>query len=102
MTWFNIVKEEVTLYIGIDCEPGPIRPDDILETLMAGINIAGVNLNAEPTAKWFGAWKWTWLVEREDYKKHEAEIKSRLNQLFNNGYIRGAEWGILEDDETGV
>lgn len=102
MSWFNIVKEEVTLYIGIDCKPGPIRPDKILEVLMAGIDIVGLNVNDEPISTWFGAWKWHWLIERSDFKQHESEIGRRIKELYNDGYIRGAEWGILEDDETGV
>jgi hypothetical protein len=102
MSWFNIVKDEVTLYIGIDCKPGPIRPDAVLKVLIAGINITGLNIEDEPESKWFGAWKWTWLIERRDYKQHKVEINRRLKELYDSGHIRGAEWGILEDEETGV
>jgi len=102
MTWFNIIKEEVALYMGIDCEPGIIRPDDVLRVLLTGINIPGINIEDEPESKFFGAWKWKWLVDRDTYKRHESDIKERIEELHNVGMLRGAEWGLVGDEESGV
>jgi len=81
--------EQLDQIIEIDCPPGAIRPDAVLETILEGTGIEPVP--AEST--WFGNWTFNFNhVPKEIYEKARPIIKERLTKFYNKGVIRYASW----------
>lgn len=77
--------------IELDCEPGGIRPGDLLPGVIEGL---GLTLNAKkPNMTMFG--EWTWVIpedQEEQYKKVQATVKERVEALYHAGQIRYGSW----------
>lgn len=91
--------KETTLYFGIDCEPGTPRPDTHAKVVFDRLGIEPV----EPYNKFFGAWEWNVPCTREQYDSlfaGEAKwMKATMNNLYESGRIRGAQWNFIGGDE---
>jgi hypothetical protein len=85
-----------TLEIGIDCEPGSIRPEAYISSVVKPLNIKEI---PETSSRFFGAWIWHFKVDEDKYEEVKEEIRNIIRGLNSSGMIRGAQWGILEDDD---
>lgn len=75
--------------IGIDCAPATPRPDTYIETVA---KMFGVTNIPDPESKAFGAWTWRFNgVPEEVWLSIKVEVKGYFENLYSNGYIRGAE-----------
>lgn len=75
--------------IELDTPPGPIRPDDLLPSVIEGLGIKPVG---EPF-KWFGNWTFEFDVPRDEWvEKYQPIIKERVKELYEKGVIRYGSW----------
>ncbi len=76
--------------IELDCQPGYIRPGDLLPKVLEG---TGIVLPAMPNSMAFGNWLWDIPEDQVKlYLKHRELIKSRFQALYNTGQIRYGSW----------
>lgn len=80
--------------IELDCPPGGIRPDDLIEGILKGMGLEVLDFE-DSGVPFFGAKNWI-LKEKsgkdELYTEKKPEIKRRVVQLYNDGYIRYGSW----------
>ena len=94
MTWFDLVKEEINVYVGIDSPPGQSRPDEYIGYVMEGL-VPEAEIG-ETVSRFFGAWIWHFTVEESAWEKHRPIIKERMVSLVEGPEnVRGGKWGRL-------
>lgn len=86
------------IYFGIDCAPGAIRPDTFAKKVFEYLGLP----YQEPDSMLMGAWNWR--IWSEDYNKEYIEefkhwMKQSMDKLYEDGYIRGAEWGPIDEED---
>ena len=88
-----------TLYIGIDCAPGALRPDAFIEN---AIKVFDLTAAPEPSSKFFGAWTWHIPCDltEEGYREKENKLRAYMDDLCTKGLIRGAMWDFFPYTEN--
>jgi hypothetical protein len=75
--------------IVLDCEPGIVRPGDLLPGILEGTGIEPV----EASSKLFGAWTFNFdHVEKSVWETNKQTFEKRIKQIFDQGLIRYASW----------
>jgi hypothetical protein len=75
--------------IEIDCPPGPRRPGDFIDWVIAG---TGLEWKA-PKSMFFGNWKWDYNdVPEEEYNKIRPLLRLRIISLHHRRLIRYGSW----------
>jgi len=92
-----------THYIIIDCKPGSIRPNNVLEMVLHDDtkndtkNVLTID-DFLLKAKTFGEFKYNILKEKEQlFEDNLPKIVDALKGLYNCGIIRYAEWSPNDD-----
>lgn len=79
--------------IELDCPPGGIRPNDLIEGVLEG---SGLTVADFDTSKpFFGEQVWTLKDDEskaELFKTAKPMFKERITALYNEGYIRYGTW----------
>ncbi len=92
MTWFDLVKERITVKVGIDSPPGESRPDAYIGYVMDGL-VSEAEIG-ETVSRSFGAWEWHFEVEESAWERHKPIIKTRMDSLVEGPEnVRGGMWG---------
>ncbi len=74
--------------IDLDCPPGSIRPNDLIEGVLAG-----TGLTTSPVSTFFGAACYSFDVDREVWVTTiQPVIKPRIEALYHSGVIRYGSW----------
>jgi hypothetical protein len=95
-----------THFLIIDCDPGPIRPDTILKTILQDINKDDFEeedglmfddaLNEDDftlISSSFGEWKFGVYKDKEQlFEANLSKMTDLLTNLYNSRQIRFAEW----------
>lgn len=83
-----------THYIVLDCAPGPIRPNKILEILLGQLIDANITINDFIKVSSFcGEWKFNLIKSKEkEFEKNINQIVRILETLYHSKYIRYAEY----------
>lgn len=84
------------LKLGIDCEPGTPRPELYARTVFTKLETAYI----EPYSKLFGAWEWLIPCTKEQWEATLPWLKPHLQELYEQGRIRGAMWEFIEEEDT--
>ena len=75
--------------IELDCEPGALRPGDLLPGVIKG---TGLPIR-EPVSKFFGNWVWDYSdIPVKKWTKAQPVVKERITALFGDGMIRYGSW----------
>jgi hypothetical protein len=84
-----------THYLSIDCAPGSLRPNKILDIILQQLtNSSLLSEHFIKITSFFGEWKYMLVKEKEEeYKKHMKRVMEILESLYHSGYIRYAEIG---------
>ena len=94
-----------THYLVIDCAPGPLRPDNVLKTIIRddepdfeeedallyddSISFDDFTL----VSSGFGEWKYAVYKDKESlFELNQPKIVDHLKNLYNSAQIRYAEW----------
>lgn len=80
--------------IELDCPPGGIRPDDLIEGLLESTGLTLKDFRDSGTP-FFGAKHWLLQAEagKDDlYTEKRDLIKERVTALYNQGFIRHGSW----------
>lgn len=88
-------KETEEFYIGIDCAPGTPRPDQYIQKLCDIVHAKEVT---SPYSKSFGAWSWKVLIPKGMFAIKKKEFKKQADELYTKGRIRGAVWGLVNEE----
>jgi hypothetical protein len=93
--------------IEIDCEPGPIRPDNVLKMIIKDTFINFEDFEIQ--SKLFGNWTWNLdnklkviineknisiMTTHSLYKKYYDDIKNKIILLYDSGMIRYSSTSI--------
>lgn len=85
------------IYFGIDCAPGSIRPSTYAERVFEKLRVDPI----EAYSKLFGAWEWEVDVDDNfDYESFKIWMKTEMDELYNTGRIRGAQWDKVEGEKS--
>jgi hypothetical protein len=84
-----------THYLSIDCAPGSIRPNKILEIILQQLTNNELTINDfVKVSTFFGEWKFMLVKSKEEeYEKQMKRISEILQSLYESNYIRYAELG---------
>jgi hypothetical protein len=84
-----------THYLSIDCAPGSIRPNKILEIILQQLTNNKLTSNDfVKVSTFFGEWKFMLVQSKEEeYEKQMKRISEILQSLYESNYIRYAELG---------
>jgi hypothetical protein len=75
--------------IELDCPPGPPRPGDLIEDVIAGTGLP----SRDPANRFFGNWTWDYTdVPEEVFLLAKPVLKERIENLFHRGVIRWGSW----------
>ena len=75
--------------IELDCAPGGIRPGDLIEGVVQGLDLT----IPETSMRFFGNWKWEFPdVSDERWQEIQPTIKERVSALYARGVIRYGSW----------
>ena len=89
---YKMSKISEDFFIVIGCAPGIIRPNNILENILAKYNDLLIT-DFEITSKNFGDWTFHIKEDKEEiFNKYLSEIIEKLQELYNKNTIRYAEW----------
>jgi len=76
--------------IELDCPPGYPRPGDLIEDVVAGLNLGPV---PDTCSRFFGCWKWMFQhIPEEQWKAAQPTLKERIKKLYDSGVIRYGSW----------
>lgn len=78
--------------IELDCRPGPVRPGDLIESVVKGTALDGKLLSNNPNMMLMGNWTWEFELTEEEYASIRFTIKERITILFASGLIRYGSW----------
>lgn len=97
-----------THFLIIDCDPGPIRPDNILKMILQDINKDDLDFEEEDALMFddglnendfvlisssFGEWKFGVYKDKEQiFEANLPKMVDLLTNLYNSRQIRFAEW----------
>lgn len=80
-----------TYEIILDCPPGPYRPDDALKDILINLPLSIDDFTI--LGKCFGSWTFELKKEKNIiYEQNKTEIVKRIEETYNSGKIRYAEW----------
>ena len=75
--------------IVLDCPPGRLRPDDLLEMALRDTGLTTV----EASTKLFGEWTFDFAhVPAEQWSACRPTLEANITRLFREGYIRYGSW----------
>ncbi len=75
--------------IELDCEPFKVRPGDLINDVLHGLDIP----TTEATTKMFGSWVWHFSeVPVEVWNKALPLLEERIRNLYYTGMIRYCRW----------
>lgn len=75
----------------LDCVPGPIRPNIILDNILKNTSLTSNDFILESTI--FGQWTFRLIGDKEQlYQDNLDIIVSEINKAYKSGQIRYAEW----------
>lgn len=79
------------IYIILDCPPGAIRPDNVLENILASTQLEPIDFNI--VDKCFGAWTFELNEDKKEiYEDCKDLIITKIKDVYKDGLIRYAEW----------
>lgn len=79
------------IQIILDCYPGVIRPNNVLENILESTQLSISDFNV--VSKFFGAWTFELAEDKQEiFKNYENLIISKITDVYNKGLIRYAEW----------
>jgi hypothetical protein len=83
-----------THYLTIDCKPGVIRPNKILEILLGQLVDCSISMHDfKKVSSFCGEWKFMLVKSKEEeFEKSLKQIIRILETLYHSGYIRYAEY----------
>ncbi len=75
----------------LDCVPGPIRPNNILDNILKNTSLKSSDFIVESTT--FGQWVFRLNNDKEQlYQDNLDIIVSEISKAYKSGQIRYAEW----------
>lgn len=81
----------MTHQIVIDCQPGSMRPDGILTSVLDGTELTSTDFTI--TRKFFGEWTFVLNESKNNiYDIYKNNIGATLKNMNAQGYVRYAEW----------
>jgi len=93
------------IHIILDCPPGAMRPDSVLENILASTQLELADFNI--VNKCFGAWTFELSEDKKEIYQNKKEIYqdkkeiyqnckdlviTKIKDAYKNGLIRYAEW----------
>jgi hypothetical protein len=84
-----------THYLCIDCAPGSMRPNKILEIMLKQLTNSTLTIDDfVKESAFFGEWKYLLVKRKEkEYEEQLDRIIEILQSLYESNYIRYAEFG---------
>lgn len=80
----------MTQTIDLDCEPGAIRPKDLIDQVIEGL---GIEPLSRDVLTFFGRATWEFDVPREEWVESiQPTLKARITALYEIGAIRYGSW----------
>ena len=87
--YFPVDAGLITWELGIDCEPGPVRPGDFVNDVLKDLGLPDKDYQDETTSRFFGAWLWEFETTPQFFEAVKPQLLKRLKVLYENGTIRG-------------
>jgi hypothetical protein len=86
------------IHIILDCPPGAMRPNDVLENILASTQLELADFKI--VSKSFGEWTFELSEDKKEIYQNKKEIYENCKDLiiikikdaYKNGLIRYAEW----------
>jgi len=79
------------IHIILDCSPGVMRPDNVLENILASTQLELADFKI--VSKCFGEWTFELSEDKEEiYENCKDLIIIKIKDAYKNGLIRYAEW----------
>ena len=82
------MNEKFPQTISLDCVPGSVRPNDLIESVLEGTGL----IAGEPVSKSFGHWVWEFTMSDEEWKEIQEVTRPRIIDLYKSGQIRYGSW----------
>jgi len=85
------MTDKTDWYIDIDCPPGPLRPNAVLQWVLQGSSLAPEDF--DNTGRTFGNWTFVPKPEKlDEYGTQRNHIKARIIEAYEHGFIRYGSW----------